>query len=258
MRRQIAALAVLAQNTFRGLVRRQSLLNVAILGVGLVLLALVVSSISYGFPARILRSLGLSGVGIALNLLALLLGASLVSEEMQQRTLYLVLTRPVGRGSYVVGRFLGAAAVVACASVGFYGVLLAVLWGVEAGWQSADALAVGFMTLEATVLLAFATLMSCLTTPLLATGLGLGFWVISASIDDVRRLLASAEGIVVPIIEAARWVVPSFHVLNYRNVAVYGDPVNLGGVAAAAGHGLTYAVALVALAAFALSRRELG
>lgn len=253
----MTAIRILALNTFRGLMRRQTLFNVVILGVGLVLLALVVSNISYGFPDRIVRSLGLSGISISLNLLGLLLGASLVAEEVEQRTLYVVLTRPVGRGIYVVGRFAGAAVVLALVALGFYGVLTGVLLLIGVEPSGLDVVAAGFMWLEALVLLAFALVLSCFSTPLLSVGIGLGFWVICASIDDVRALMQRSEDpFVSQLVEVVYWLVPSFHLLNYREVAVYQDPVVLTQLLAHGAYGLACAAMLVVAGVLVLQRRQ--
>lgn len=258
MSTQLRFAGVIAQNTFRSLVRRKALLNILLLGVGLVLMAVVVSQISFGDPQRIVRSLALSGIGMALNLLAVLLGSSLVSEEVERRTLFAILTRPVARGTYLLGRLTGAGAVLALTSLGFFLVLVLVLAGVGTLVGTLDVVAVGFMWLEAWILLAFVMALSCYTNPLLASALGLGFWVICASIDDVRALLRAMDdpGFSLWLLESVAWVVPSFSLLNHREAAVYGDPTPVGALAAVTLSGVLYVAALWAIATWVLRQRQ--
>ena len=94
---------VIAGNTLRQTVRQRLFLNIGIFGIGMVLLAMLVGSITYGFPDRVVRSIGLSGVTIAVDLMALLLGVGLIHEEIDRKTLFVVQggsrLRIVDRGS---------------------------------------------------------------------------------------------------------------------------------------------------------------
>ena len=90
----IERIIAVAQNTFRQTLRERLFLNIIIFGVFMILLAMVLANITFGYPDRVVRSIGLSGISIAANLVALLVGVSLIHQEIDRKTLFVVLTRP--------------------------------------------------------------------------------------------------------------------------------------------------------------------
>ena len=112
------ALWMIASNTVRQTVRQRLFYNVALFGVGMVVLAMIVSNITFGFPDRVVRSIGLSGVTFAVDLMALLVGVTLVHQEIDKKTLFVLLTRPLTRWQYVAGRFLGLFLTIVAMTVG--------------------------------------------------------------------------------------------------------------------------------------------
>src|SRR5438067_1870881 len=109
---------IVAANTFRQTLRQRLFYNIFIFGVGMVLLSLVVGNITYGYQHRVVRSIGLSGVALALDLIAILVGVTLIHQEIDRKTLFVVLVRPIGRAQYVWGRYLGLVAALSLTLVG--------------------------------------------------------------------------------------------------------------------------------------------
>jgi ABC-type transport system involved in multi-copper enzyme maturation permease subunit len=248
---------MIATNTLRQTVRQRLFHNVAVFGVGMLLLSMVLGQITFGYPERVVRSIGLGGVAIALDLVALLVAVSLVHEEIDRKTLFVILTRPVSRWQYVLGRYLGLVAALALVLVGFGAVFLATLSLVDGTPRAIDGVALGMMLIEASVLGAFGLVLSTFSTPTLAAGIGLGFWVASSTVDDLLRLTAKADDFTRLVARALHHALPAFERFNFREAAIHDLAVPAGELAAAAAYGGLYAAGLVALAAAVLSRREM-
>lgn len=253
----MTAIFVIARNTLRQAVRERLFFNVAVFGVGMVLLSMVVAQITIGYSERVVRSIGLSGVTIAVDLVALLLSTSLIHQEIDRKTLFVVLTRPVRRWKYLVGRYLGLLMSVGLALIGFSIVFVLVLGAVGEPPSKEDLLALAAVLPEAAILAGFGVMLSCFSTPMLSTGIGLGFWAASASTDDLVRLTAKAEGPIKGLMQLIYYALPSLARLDFRTQAVYQQSIAASDFAVSFGYGLVYAAFLVAVASVILSRREM-
>lgn len=253
----LTRIGLVASNTVREVIRQRLFFNILVFGVGMIIFAMVVSNLTFGYPDRVVRSIGLSGIAIAGNLLALLVGVALIHREIDQKTLFVVLTRPIGRGSYVVGRFLGLAVSLAGVYAGFSAIFLVMLVYVNGTPSSLDALSLAMSFVESCILGALALVLSSFSTPTLSAGIGLGFWIACASTDDLVNLTKDASAELQTLASVISTVLPSFARFNYREVAIYADAVDSSTVAQTVGYGGLYIVAFVSLASAVLSRRQM-
>lgn len=250
------AIYTIAINAVRQTIRQRLFYNVVLFGMALVLLAMVVSNITFGFPDRVVRSIGLSGVSIASCLMALLVGVSLVHQEIESKTLFVLLTRPVSRWQYVVGRFVGLVVTIAGMILALSLVFLVVLAMVGGTIGVRDLVALAMTVPEATVIGAVAIAISCFSTPTLGTGMAIGVWIIGASGDDLVRLTADQGGLN-QLAKAVSYLFPAMARFDFREVVVYQLDFAVSEPLWALLYGFTYATAVVALASVILSRREM-
>ncbi|MEQ9502403.1 MAG: ABC transporter permease subunit [Deltaproteobacteria bacterium] len=252
------AILAIATNTLRQTIRQRLYFNIGIFGVGMVLLSMVMANITFGEPARVVRSIGLSGTAIAVDLIALLVSVALVHSEIDRKTLFIVLTRPVSRTEYVIGRYLGLVAALCLALAGFVVVFILVLLSQkQSELRMQDVVALLAILPEACVLGAFGMLLSTFSTPTLSAGLGLGFWLAAASADDLVRLTAKAEPFVQSGAKVVALVLPAFSRFNFRDAAIYDLAIPRVDLVAAGAYGVLWVVVLVAISAAVLSRREM-
>ena len=248
---------IVALNTFRQTLRQKLFLNVGIFGVGMLLLSMVMGNITFGYADRVVRSIGLSGVSIALSLMALLVSVSLIHQEIDKKTLFVVLTRPIKRWQYLLGRYAGLLMALVLALIGFVFVFVGTLIAVRGTPTPADFIALAATLPEAAIVAGFGIILSSFSTPTLSAGLGLGFWIASTTTDDLLRLTQKADAGTQSIAKAVYYVLPNLERFNFRNFAVYQEPINPVDFASCVLYGAAYAVALVAIASAILGRREM-
>ncbi len=253
----MSSILIVARNTVRQTFRQRLFLNIVIFGVGMVLLGMVVGNITFGHADRVVRSIGLSGVAVALDLMALLVSVGLIYEEIDKKTLFVVLTRPLHRWQYVVGRYLGLVFALTIALLGFIVVFVITLLWVRGTPTTQDFVALGAVLPEAAVLGGFGLVLSSFSTPTLSAGIGLGFWIASASSDDFVNLTKEADAMTQGLARGVYYLLPSLARFNYRELAVYQQPIQLEHVATSIAYGAGYAIFLVAIASVILSRREM-
>ncbi len=159
---------VVARNTFREVTRDRMVAGVLVAGLVLLGLTQVLSPLALGEGRRLTVDLGLTGISVLGLLVVLLAGTSLVAKEVERRTIYSLLSRPISRPSSLVGKWLGFSValwtVAAALGLALCGVLAARGAGRE--WPAVLE-AVYLAALELSVVTALAVLFSALTTPLL-------------------------------------------------------------------------------------------
>ena len=98
---------IVALNTFREAVRDRVLYNLVFFALLMMLAAVVVGQISIGIEESVIVSLGLSAISVIGLLISVFIGVALVSKEMDKRTLYALLAKPVRRWEFLLGKFGG-------------------------------------------------------------------------------------------------------------------------------------------------------
>jgi ABC-type transport system involved in multi-copper enzyme maturation permease subunit len=253
----------IALNTFREAVRMRVLYGVLVLVVGANLFALVLGEMSFREEARVARDVGLSGMSLFGSLTAILLGLFLLYNEVQRRTIHAIVSKPIERWEFVVGKWLGMALVLsvlvglfALAMVGMLaaqgvGVTGTILKGTLLAWM------------EVLTVAAIAIFFSSFSTPFLSGIFALAMWVIGRLTPDIQAAARTAGGWIRWTARVALEIVPDIHlfapsgrVVDGAAVSVHGDFVSWSYVALAGLHGLGWIVGLLALACVLFHRRD--
>lgn len=223
-----ARIAHVAFNTFREAVRDRVLYNLIAFALLLSGAAILVGQISIDIERLVVVNLGLTAVSLFGVVIAIFIGIGLVSKEIEKRTLYTVLSRPVQRWEFVVGKFFGLTGTLVVNT--FFmaiGVFLALLYVVHK-FEKADVwvvVALYFIVLQFLIVCSLALLFSTFSTPLLAAVFTFALFVIGSLSDDLRGFARVAHGVVGWIATAVAYLVPNFSVLNVINSVAHGDAV---------------------------------
>ena len=151
---------ILARNTFRESVRDRLITVVLVFGALLVASSALLAPLTLGEQGRVVRDLGLSAITLFSMILIVTAGTGLVFREIERKTIHTILTLPVSRTSFIVGKFFGlcGTVLVALAMLGaLYVGVVAVFGG---GVRSELFVAIGLVALEACVMTAVAVMFS--------------------------------------------------------------------------------------------------
>ena len=160
---------LIARNTYREATRDRLLAGV--IGAGVLLLAVtqLLSPLAMGEGRRLTIDLGLSGISLLGLLVVLLVGTSLVAKELERRTIFNLLSRPISRPSYLVGKWVGLSATLWTVALAMGLALCALLAARGDGAFMPGVLqAMVLAGLELMVMTALAVMCSALSTPLLS------------------------------------------------------------------------------------------
>ena len=222
-------IGVVAWNTFREAVRDRVLYNLVFFALLMMLAAVIVGQISIGIEDSVIVSLGLSAISVIGLLISVFIGVALVSKEMEKRTLYALLAKPVRRWEFLLGKFGGLLLTLAVNTAAMAVGLFLVMLYVKHSLQASDAVvlvAVYFIWLKLALIVALALLFSCYTTPLLALLFTSGLYIVGLYVQELRDLPAQVMN---PAMTAfTKWLsylLPNFENFNVMAMAAHGRAV---------------------------------
>jgi ABC-type transport system involved in multi-copper enzyme maturation permease subunit len=218
----------IASNTFREAVRDRVLYNLIAFALLMSGAAVLVGQISIGIERLVVVNLGLTAVSLFGVVIAIFIGIGLVSKEIEKRTLYTMLSRPVQRWEFIVGKFVGLAGTLVVntffMAVGVFAALLYVSRGVQRsdGWIL---VALYFIILQFLMITAIALLFSSFSSPLLSAVFAFALFVIGSFAEDLRGFAGMAKGISRWLATCAAYLVPNLSSLNVVSSVAHQQPV---------------------------------
>jgi ABC-type transport system involved in multi-copper enzyme maturation permease subunit len=182
---------IVAWNTFREAVRDRVLYNLVFFALLMIGAAILVGEISLQIEDVVITTLGLSAISVIGLLMAVFIGVALVSKEMDKRTLYALLAKPVRRWEFLLGKFGGLLLTLTVNTAAMAAGLFVALLYVKHSLERTDAVvlvAVYFILLKLALVVALALLFSCYTTPLLATLFTAGLYIAGLFVNEMRNV----------------------------------------------------------------------
>ena len=248
---------LIARNTFREATRDRMLAGV--LGAGALLLGVtqILGPLAMGEGRRLTIDLGLSGISLLGLLVVLLVGTSLVAKELERRTIFNLLSRPISRPSYLVGKWVGLSATLWIVALGMGFALCALLAARGDGAFVPGVLqAMALAGLELMVMTSLAVLCSSLSTPLLSALYTLGFYVVGQWSYDLRAFAAKVPGVLRGMLEVTANLAPNLPLFNARTLASGGHATSWEHLGIALAYAIVYSGCVLCLAAAAFESRD--
>ncbi len=250
----------IAQNTVREALRERLLYNLVVFAIVLIAGSLTISQLTIGEQFRIIADIATSSTQVFGTVIAVFLGVSLVSRELDRRTAYVILARPVSRAQFIVGKYLGLLATILLNVLVMAATTVVVFMIYARGGQipgGAFLAAFGLLVVQFAICLALAVLFASFSTATLATIFSLTLVGAGHVFSEVRAFwLKSPEAGMKQLVRILDFTLPNMGLLDMKEALTYGDPIQTGSVLARAAYGLGYAGVLVAIAAMVFSRRD--
>jgi ABC-type transport system involved in multi-copper enzyme maturation permease subunit len=253
MSRRIWAIAL---NTFRESVRNKILYTLLFFAMGMIAFAALLATLAIGDFTKIVRNTGLASIHLMGVAIAVFVGVGLVVQEIDRRTIFTVISKPVRRWEFVVAKFMGLAGLLALELA----VLTAVYYAVLAITQNDPnlklLLAIGGIYVECLVVVGVALFFSSFTSSVLAVLFAVGTWTIGHLAGVLHEIATQSESAVIafagPLV--AR-LVPNLEFLNFKHAAVHNLSIHTGYAAEAILYGLGWAALFVGGACLIFARR---
>lgn len=222
-------IGLIASNTFREAVRDRVLYNLIAFALLMSGAAILVGQISIDIERLVVINLGLTAVSLFGIVIAIFIGIGLVSKEIERRTLYTVLSRPVRRWEFIVGKFVGLAGTLVVNTVFMAIGVFAALYYVSRHFQASDRwllAALYFIVLQFLIITSLALLFSSFSSPLMSAVFAFSLFVIGTFAEDLRGFASMASGVAKWLATGAAYLVPNFSALNVITSVAHEQPVS--------------------------------
>lgn len=257
---------IIARNTFRETVRDKVLYNLILFALIMILSSIALGQLTLGNEEKVILDLGLSAISIFGTLIAIFIGIGLVYKELEKRTVYVLLAKPVHRYELILGKYFGLLLTL-LVNVGIMtlGLELVLLCHGRTGLSGYLRIlpAVYLIFLSLSIITALALFFSTFSTPVLSAFFTFFLWIIGHFGNDLQQLGALTKSAFAKwICRVLYYVIPNlsnFDAVAARNViqsAAYGRPANLLAIAWITLYCALYCVIVVSISISIFSRRD--
>jgi ABC-type transport system involved in multi-copper enzyme maturation permease subunit len=256
----------IAANTFRENIRDKILYNLILFALLMIVSSFALGQLTLGFEKKVIIDLGLSSISIFGTLIAIFIGIGLVYKELERRTIYALLAKPVTRWEFIIGKFFGLLTTlfvnVAIMTTGLW-LMLAHHGGNEFRNYLALIPAVFLIFLSLALTTSLALLFSSFSTPALSALFTLFLWIIGHFNADLLQFgkiaKSGAAGVLTTILYYVLPNISNFSFVDSRNViqsAAYFEPIQASAVGWATLYAAIYCTAVLVITTAIFSRRD--
>ena len=252
--RKVLAIAL---NTFRETVRDKILYTLLVFAFAMIGSAAILIRISVRAEVRILQDLGLTASSIIGVLMATFLGITLVYKEVDRRTIFTIISKPVHRYQFVLGKYLGLLTTLLVSVAAMTLGLLLLSRALAGEWAWILLPAVWLTYVELAVITALATLFSSFTTPALSATFTLSLFLIGRLSGDLVAFLAKASSAAVRTFALGTYyLLPNLRLFNGRGAVALGHYPDPRWVVGATAYGMLYIAFVLSAAVCIFQRRD--
>ena len=264
------SIAIIAGGVFRESVRDRVPYNLVLFAVLLIGSSYLLGQLTAGQDVKIIKDLGLAAISIFGLFIAIFIGIGLVSKEVERRSIYALLAKPISRPQFIAGKYAGLvltlAVNVAVMTIALYAVLGYLTWietpEFKASWEApgvdpAMLEAILLIFVELMLVTAIALFFSTFSSPILSAALTFGLYIAGNFNADLKNFEQVVDS------PAAAWlarglyhVLPDLSAFDVKIQVVHGLPVAAGYIWSTLGYGALYIAALLLAATVIFSRRD--
>lgn len=253
----MGAIGVIALNAFRESLRDKILYNLVLFAGLLIGLSVLLADLSITEHHKVIADMGLAAINLIGVIIAIFVGISLVNKEIERRTIYTIMARPISRTFFILGKYLGLALTLFVNMTIMMAVFLATLWLYHVPIEQSLFQAVELIFVEILVVTAIALFFSTFTSTTLSAIFTLGLYVIGHLTADLRSVVANGEsGGVKAVVDLLYYLCPNLEMLNIKGQAAVGILVAPEYLLLASLYGVMYAGVLLTSACLVFQKRD--
>jgi Cu-processing system permease protein len=253
----VKTIRVIAINTFKEIIRDRILYGLIVFAVLLIGLSLALGELSFQEQARITADFGLMGVHLSAVILSIFVGSTLVSKEIEKRTIFTLLSHAVTRSQFLVAKLLGMLMVLATVMAGLSIILLLLFGHLGMEINEIFFVALSGIFFESAVLLSLTIFFGIFSSPLLAVSFSLAFFLIGHWLNDLKFFAEKSQS---PLFNsfatAVNYALPNLERFNWRSNVTYFESIPPETVMRASGYAGSWVLVLICLAALMFRRRD--
>lgn len=246
----------IALNTFRENLRDKLLYNLLVFALLMIGSSLLLMRLTLGEFHRLLLDVGLGSINIFGVLIAIFVGIGLVNKEIEKKTIYTIVSKPVARYQFLVGKYLGLTLTLLVNTLIMAGGLLLVLSAQGVPIESVLFKALGLIFMEFMVITAVALLCSTFTSATLSAIFTLATYVIGHLTADLKTFGEKMDEGMRAVVTGLYYVLPNLERFNLKGNVIHHIEVSGTDLVLIVVYGLTYVAFLLMSASIIFQRRD--
>ena len=247
----------IVENTFKEAVRDRLLIVLLVIGFIAIASAKIIKPLALGEETKIIKDLGLATITFTSVLVAILVGGKLVYKEIEKRTIYIMLAKPVHRFQFIIGKYFGLLLVIffimTVMTGGYY--LMLYITGSPATYSLLLAIVLSFF--ELSIITAIALFFSTIATPITASLFTFIIYFISNFTRDLKATAQISPSVIVKgLCNFFYYLLPNLANFNIRNLVVHDAIINSTAILLAIIYALVYSTIVLCLASIIFQRKD--
>ena len=219
---------IVAKYTFVEVYRSKVMASIIFIAIGLLAVVYVASEFAYGAPSKVALDFGFGLMSISNLIMAIFIGSTLLSKEIENRTLYMVLSRPISRTSFLHGKVMGLSSVLVINTVILCFVSVAMYYLLGGKLSTLMFWTAWFSIMEAFVLMLFSVFFSLITSNALAVIYTIVVWIVGHTLGSVLKLMYTKLTPVLNFfLKFSSSVIPDLDKINLKDLLIYKQSVSL-------------------------------
>lgn len=248
----------IAYYTFKEVLKSKVLYGVFFIGIAIMLSVFVASEFTYGAPLRVAIDVGLGLLSLSSLGISLFLGVNLLSKEIESRTIYMIISRPVTRVQFILGKLLGLIGVIIVNTLILSSMILLVTFVLVNKVEGLFFWAILFNFLESLLLLLVVTAFSLVTNSILSSVFSFVLLIAGHFIADTQNILfVHNRPLLEQVLKFYHYVLPGFYKLNIKNFVIYKQTLSNEFLVMNILYGLSYSSFLLFVIIYVFNRKNL-
>lgn len=219
---------IIGVNTFKEIYKSKIMLNLFFIGVGLMAITYMISSFSYGVPHKIALDIGLGAMSLSGVGIAIFMGHKLLASEIENRTIYLILARPISRTQFLLGRILGMAGILLLNCLVIGALILGLFLTMGGAFDSTILWSMLYIYCEVMLILQVVVFFSLITNTTLTIMFSIIIYFLGHAVDNIIEGGVKLYGnAVVTLAHIYSFVFPNFSKLNIKKYLLYDHQLDI-------------------------------
>ena len=248
---------VIAFNTFREAIRDRILYLLLFFAGTSIILSRVLALLTVGDRVKIIKDVGLASISLFGALMAILVGTGLVYKEIDKKTIFTLMAKPLHRHEFILGKFFGLVLTLFIMLAAMSLIFLLLIFAHNLRLEPKILLAIAFIFVELVLVTAVSILFSCFSTPILSALFSLSFYLIGHFSWSLETLLGKIQGGWTRALARVLYtLLPDLENFNFKSEVVNGLPIPAGMIGYSLLYGFLYTTFILTLAVMVFRKRD--
>lgn len=251
-------LFIISLYTLKEILKSRILYITLVMGVALAVVTYVATEFTFGVPEKVALDFGLGMLSLSSLGISLFMGATLLPNEINSRTVYMVISRPVPRWVFISGKIIGLMSVLLI-NVAFLSIMTLICSSLLGGViNQAIILAILFNVLECMLLLLVVVFFSLFCNTILSTSISLVLLVLGHAIKETQTTgFVEKRAFIKALLEVYHLVLPGFYKLNLKDFVIYNQTIETSYLVNSFLYGSFYSLFIFCLIVVIFNRKNL-